>query len=148
MATIGIGVGIPGRNTGASRPGAPETSTKQVHDFIQGQKNQSNNDTYNRDTQREDQLRKEDRENYLADREHTEQREDTAYQRMYNDLKAIGINPEAIFLGISPQTSGSTTSTQQPNSYRSSLESIDIARQGNLIKIIGILFQFIGSTMG
>lgn len=47
------------------------------------------------------------RNSYLADREHTEQREDTAYQRGVKDMQAAGLNPYTIGANPSPSSSSS-----------------------------------------
>lgn len=46
-------------------------------------------------------------EAYLADREHTEMREDTVYQRGVEDMRKSGLNPYTIGANPSPSSSSS-----------------------------------------
>lgn len=88
------------------------------------------------------------RQQYLEDREHTEQREDTSYQRAVADMRKAGLNPYTV--GSSPASS--STSTVGENSiqtklsmlgYILDLKNLDIKNRqvtnqaiGNLLKAI------------
>lgn len=69
------------------------------------------------------------RNEYLADREHTEMREDTSYQRAVKDMQAAGLNPYTI--GASPANSSSSNVGELTASYR-------LQMLGNLLDVANL----------
>jgi hypothetical protein len=91
------------------------------------------------------------RQEYLEDREHTEQREDTAYQRSVEDMRQAGLNPYTI--SASPANSSASSVGQnsiasklQMMGYILDLKNLDIKNKalangvlGNIIKAVGVM---------
>lgn len=160
---ISIGVGTGGTKTKNSKQ-TPKTDNnsiiKSAIDYNQkknpgkwnlgGEETKEEDSTWNRDTEREDKLREEDRKNYLEDRKHAEEREDSLYNRLYDQLTGLGLNPDAFFEAITGVGSGGATGSavQQPNSYRSTLESIDLGRRGQDLQFLGKILQIAGTLLG
>lgn len=60
------------------------------------------------------------RDEFLADREHTEQREDTSYQRAVSDMRSAGLNPYT----ISAAPVNSSASSVGENTIQSKLQML------------------------
>lgn len=88
------------------------------------------------------------RQQYLEDREHTEQREDSAYQRAVSDMRKAGLNPYTVGSSPSPSSSSSVgehtiQSKLSMLGYILDLKNLDIKNRqvtnqaiGNVIKMI------------
>lgn len=95
-----------------------------------------------------DQIQNTSREEYIKDRDHTEEREDTAYQRATKDMLAAGLNPYTI--GASPASSSASNvgentiaSKLQLLGYVLDLKNLSLKNRqvtnqsiGNLIKLV------------
>lgn len=92
------------------------------------------------------------RDEYLQDREHTEMREDTAYQRAVNDMRSAGLNPYTV--GSSPAASSSssvgenTIATQlQMLGYVLDLKNLDIKNKQLANTILSSILGFVGGSV-
>lgn len=81
------------------------------------------------------------RQQYLEDRAHTEEREDSAYQRQVVDMRKAGLNPYTISsspVNSSPSAVGSSSvmSKLQMLGYMLDLKNLDIKNKGLINNII------------
>jgi hypothetical protein len=94
------------------------------------------------------------RQEYLEDREHTEQREDTAYQRAVTDMRSAGLNPYTV--GSSPAPSSvssvgehSIMSKLQAVGYILDLQNLNIQNKKLANGVLGTILGYIaGSKLG
>lgn len=94
------------------------------------------------------------RTEYLEDREHTEMREDTAYQRAVADMRAAGLNPYTI--GSTPASSSASSVGEntlmtklQAVGYVLDMKNIDINNKRLANGILGTILGYVaGSKLG